>query len=220
MPNLEKCVRTAVVEGKNWKQELYKFLRQYRATPRTTTNVSPNEALNGRKLKTTLAEVSPASPRQNTLQETRKAMAERDAGQKSKIKAYADSKLGTKPSDIKPGDTVLVRQPKKNKLSTPFNPEPVIVEEKKGSMVTASDGSKSITRNLSVFKIIPKNLKAERDRREQEDFHAEDFPAEQAEVLTQNDDPKTPGANDGGLRRLQRQRRLPTRLTDYVQIIY
>ena len=27
IPNLGKCVRTAVVEGKNWKQELYKFLR-------------------------------------------------------------------------------------------------------------------------------------------------------------------------------------------------
>ena len=40
---------------------------------------------------------------------------------------------------------MLVRQPKKNKLSTPFNPEPLVVEEKKGSMVTASDGSKSIT---------------------------------------------------------------------------
>ena len=61
MPNLENCVRTAVVEGKNWKQELYKFLKEYRATPHTTTNVSPNEALNGRKLKTTLPEVSQAS---------------------------------------------------------------------------------------------------------------------------------------------------------------
>ena len=220
MPNREKCVRTAVVEGKNWKQELYKFLRQYHATPHTTTNVSPNEALNGRKLKTTLPEVSPAPARQNTLQETRKTMAERDAEQKSKIKAYADSKLGTKPSDIKPGDTVLVRQPKKNKLSTPFNPEPLVVEEKKGSMVTASDGFKSITRNSSMFKIIPKNLKAEGDRREQEDFHEEDFPAEQAEVPTQDEDPKPPGTNDGGLRRSQRQRRPPARLTDYVQIIY
>ena len=211
MPNLEKCVRTAVVEGKNWKQELYKFLRQYRATPHTTTNVSPNEALNGRKLKTTLPEVSPAPARKNTLQETRKTMAERDAEQKSKIKAYAD---------IKPGDTVLVRQPKKNKLSTPFDPEPLVVEEKKGSMVTASDGFKSITRNSSMFKIIPKNLKAEGDRREQEDFHEEDFPAEQTEVPTQDEDPKPPGTNDGGLRRSQRQRRPPARLTDYVQIIY
>ena len=39
--------------AKSWKQELYKFLRQYRATPHTTMNVSPSEALNGRKLKTT-----------------------------------------------------------------------------------------------------------------------------------------------------------------------
>ena len=119
-----------------------------------------------------------------------------------------------------PGDTVLVRQPKKNKLSTPFNPEPLVVEEKKGSMVTASDGFKSITRNSSMFKIIPKNLKAEGDRREQEDFPAEDFPAEQAEVPTQDENSKPPGANDGGLRRSQRQRRPPARLTDYVQIIY
>ena len=212
MPNLEKCVRTAVVEGKNWKQELYKFLRQYRATPHTTTNVSPSEALNGRKLTTTLPEISPAPARQHTLQETRKTMAERDAEQKSKIKAYADLKLGTKSSGIKPGDTVLVRQPKKNKLSTPYSPEPLVVEERKGSMVTASDGLKSITRNSSMFKIIPKNLTAEGDRREQEEL--EDFPAEQAE----NPDP--PGANDDFLRRSQRQRRPPARLADYVQIIY
>ena len=218
MPNLEKCVRTAVVEGKNWKQELYKFLRQYRATPHTTTNVSPSEALNGRKLKITLPEVSPTPARQHTLQETQKTMAERDAEQKSKIKAYADSKLGTKPSNIKPGDTVLVRQPKKNKLSTPFNPEPLVVEEKKGSMVTASDGFKSITRNSSMFKIIPKELRAEGDRREQEE--PEDLPAEQTEVPTQDEDPNPPSANDGGLRRSQRQRRPPASLADYVQIIY
>ena len=67
MPNLKRRVQTAVVEGKNWKQELYKFLRQYRATPHTTTNVSPSEALNGRKLKITLPEVSPTPARKHTL---------------------------------------------------------------------------------------------------------------------------------------------------------
>ena len=157
------------------------------------------EALNGRKLKTTLPEVSPAPARQQTLQETRKIIAERDAEQKSKIKAYADSKLGTKPSNNKPGDTVLVRQPKKDKLSTLFNPEPLVVKKKKGSMVTASDGLKSITQNSSMLKLIPPNLKAEEDRREQEVL--EDFPAQQAV------DPDPPGANNGNLRRSQRQRR-------------
>ena len=129
MPNHENCVLTAGIEGKNWKQKLYKFLRQYHATHHTTANVSTSEALN----------VSPAPARQFSLQETRKPMAERDAEQKSK------------PSDIKPGDTVLVRQPKKIILSTPFSPEPLVVKEKKGSMVTASDGLKSLTRNSSMF---------------------------------------------------------------------
>ena len=77
-------MRTAVIQAKNWQQKLYK----------PTTHVSPNEALNGRKLKTIPPEVSPAPlARQDTLQETKKTMAERDAEQKSKIKAYADSKL-------------------------------------------------------------------------------------------------------------------------------
>ena len=124
-------------------------------------------------------------------------------------------KQGVKPSDIKPGDTVLVRQPKKNKLSTPFNLEPLVVEEKKGSIVTASDGFKSITRNSSMFKVNPRNLKAEGERREQEE--PEDLPAEQAEVTTQDKDPNLPSGNDGVLRRSQRQRRPPARLANFVK---
>ena len=106
---------------------------------------------------------------------------------------------------------MLVRQPKKNKLSTSFNPEPIVVEEKKGSMARASDGFKSITLNSSMFKTIPKNLKAEEDRRELKEL--EDFPAEQAE------DSDPPDAKDGSLGRLQRQKRPPARFIDYVQII-
>ncbi|XP_022797858.1 uncharacterized protein K02A2.6-like [Stylophora pistillata] len=44
----KKHIRISHLEGKNWKQELYKFLRQYRATPHSTINVSPSEALNSR----------------------------------------------------------------------------------------------------------------------------------------------------------------------------
>ncbi|XP_033729841.1 uncharacterized protein K02A2.6-like [Pecten maximus] len=34
---LMKVVRAATLENRNWKQEMYKFLRQYRATPHVTT---------------------------------------------------------------------------------------------------------------------------------------------------------------------------------------
>jgi transposase InsO family protein len=36
MRTIEKAIRTAHIEKKNWKQALYQFLRQYRATPHRT----------------------------------------------------------------------------------------------------------------------------------------------------------------------------------------
>ena len=77
--------------------------------------------------------------------------------QKQKMKIYADLKAHAQEREIKPGEVVLMRQPKQNKLSTPYNPKPFVVEEKKGTMVTASDGSHIVTRNSSQFKVIPKN---------------------------------------------------------------
>jgi transposase InsO family protein len=41
MRTFGKSIRTANVEARNWKQDLYKFLRQYRATPHSTTSISP-----------------------------------------------------------------------------------------------------------------------------------------------------------------------------------
>ena len=40
MRTLEKAIRSAVIKGKNWRQELFLFLRQYRANP-----IAPHESL-------------------------------------------------------------------------------------------------------------------------------------------------------------------------------
>ena len=56
MRTLGKSIRTANVEARNWKQDLYKFLRKYRATPHSATSISQCEALNQGKLKTSLPE--------------------------------------------------------------------------------------------------------------------------------------------------------------------
>ena len=86
---LEKSIRAAHLEGKNWKQHMFTFLRQYRATPHSTTGKSPSEALNNRKLKTNLPDFPPQSPEfSNTQQE----IILRDRTRKSKMKAYADKK--------------------------------------------------------------------------------------------------------------------------------
>ena len=118
---LEKSIRIAHLEGKNWKQELCEFLRQYRTTPHSTTNVSPCEALNNRKLKTTIPELTVTQYKQPKCmtQESLANIAQRDDMQKQKMKIYADLKAHTQEREIKPGEVVLMRQPKHNKLSTP-----------------------------------------------------------------------------------------------------
>ena len=51
MRNLGKVVQGARTENKPWKQELYKFLRNYRATPHSTMGKSRTFALFGREMK-------------------------------------------------------------------------------------------------------------------------------------------------------------------------
>ena len=209
---LEKSIRTAHLEGKNWKQELYKFLRQYRATPHSTTSVSPSEALNNRKLKTTIPELplTQCNQQQSTPQDSSASIAQRDAVQKQKMKIYADLKAHAEEREIKPGEVVLMRQPKKNKFSTPYNPKPFVVEEKKGSMVTASNGSQTVTRNSSQFKVIPKNLAESQENREKKD--------EEKTPGMQQNSPET--KEDIPLRQSTRQIKPPVRFSDYVQVIY
>lgn len=133
---LEKSIRISHLDGKNWKQELYKFLRQYRATPHSTTSVSLSEALNNRKLKTTIPELPLKQQQPSMSQDPSASIAQRDAMQKLKMKIYADLKAHAQGRKIEPGEAVLMRQPKKDKLTTPYNPKPFVVE-KKGPMVTA-----------------------------------------------------------------------------------
>ena len=70
------------------------------------------------------------------------------------MKLYADERNHARKSKVTIGDSVLVKQPKENKLSTPFDPKPYQVTNKKGTMVTAEREDKSITWNSSFFKPI------------------------------------------------------------------
>ncbi|CAB4025058.1 Transposon Ty3-I Gag-Pol poly, partial [Paramuricea clavata] len=115
---LEKAIRAANTEGKDWKSELNTFLLNYRATAHCTTGKSPAVLLFGREIRTKL-------PSLNTSQ--------RDRCQKAKMKKYADEKRRAAPSNIKRGDKVLLKQERKNKLSTKNEPDPYIVVGTKGT---------------------------------------------------------------------------------------
>ena len=149
MRTLKKVIQTAHIEGKSWKQELFRALLNYRATPHSTTGISPAEALFNRNIRTRLPEPDVASP------DIDSEIRLNDSERKGQMKAYADSKRNTKLSELQVGDSVLVKQPITSKLTTPYSPEPLQITQKKGTMVTARNSRRSITRNSSFFKRIP-----------------------------------------------------------------
>ena len=113
------------------------------------------------------------------------------------MKTHFENKRCVKPSQFKVGDSVLVKQEKKDKLTTPFNPQPLKIKEKKGSMITATDGqNKIITRNSSHFKKVGESIMNE----------------EEIEEILDGNNSDTP---DTTLRRSSRERRPPKYLDDY-----
>ena len=70
---------------------MYTFLRNYRATPHSTTIISPAEALFGRKIK-------PKLPQGKEEKKNRKDIHTRDQEAKLRMKSYADQSNKAKES--------------------------------------------------------------------------------------------------------------------------
>ncbi len=141
-----KCMKIAQAMGKNWRLELVKYLRSYRTTPHNTTGKPPAELLFSRSIRTKLPEVREQAVNDGDVRD-------RDAERKMKSKIYADVKRGAKPCDIRAGETVLVKQPKRNKLTSDFKPEPFKVVERKGnSVVIESPEQVRYRRNVTEVK--------------------------------------------------------------------
>ena len=135
------------------------------------------------------------------FQDPSASLAQRDALQKQKMKIYADQKVYAQERNITPGEVVLMKQ-HKQKLSTPYNPKSFAVKETKGSMITASNESDTVTRNSSHFKVLPKQLL--------QDHSGKNYGVENPSSVVKEDNP---------LRRSQRQIKPPLRFKDYVHVI-
>ena len=148
---LMKGIRAAVSEGKNWKQEMFKHLRQYRSTPHPSTGISPHMLLFGREPQTKLPQIYD----QNQQNDIEKQAIKNDEHAKMRQKQYGDKHLKTKECDIKIGDYVIVKhESRQNKLQPSFDKNPHVVTHKNGNMITATSGNHKITRNSSRFRRV------------------------------------------------------------------
>jgi hypothetical protein len=146
MKTIGKGIRAAHVEHRSWKQEMFSFLRTYRATPHATTNATPAELLLGRALNSCVPEILPSSPN--------KKVSNYDGKQKQKMKIYADNKRKAKHINLPIGDQILVKQQKRDKLTTPYHPKSFQIVEQHGSMIAEKSDEKEITRDASFYKKI------------------------------------------------------------------
>ena len=73
---------------------------------------------------------------------------------KRKVKEYADNKRYVKPSEIKVGETVLVKRPPSLEKQTLYEETPMKVTDKKGIMITTESWERKVTRNSSYFKMF------------------------------------------------------------------
>ena len=151
MRPLNKAIRSAKIQGQDWRHVLYRFLLANRTTPHTTTGEAPAELLYNRVIRSGIPSVNKKSTSVQ-IEERNKKIQERMRQQKEKVKKYVDRTRKAKDTDLKVGDTVL--QDKKNKFSTSYDPQAYKVVSIKGSSVTARRRDKDITRHAFVYEEI------------------------------------------------------------------
>lgn len=150
-----KSVRSANIHQLNWKQEMFKFLKQYRCTPHVTT---PYKLLFGREPKTML----PTVPSRTMDLHIDEKIRVNDSEAKYKMKCYADARNCADYRDIKVGDTVVMnRDEYKGKLQPKYE-RPGIVTAKKGPMITVNN---DVSRNVSRFKKFSPEVRRELSKR-------------------------------------------------------
>ena len=187
--------------GRNWRNELFIFLLNYRTTSHCTTGVSPARLLMGRQLRTKIPELG--------MKKTSKILKQAiktDYSKKEKIKSYADMRSHAKESGIVMGDQVLLRwqNKRRDKLSTTYDPVPYEVLDRKGPSAVISRNGRTIMRNTAHLRKIPGHAKS-KDKVTLESDSEEEFGG----PLEDNEDETNEAAPERAPGRPQRVRRPP-----------
>lgn len=137
MRTIGKVVRTAKAEGKQLEDQLNNFLRNYRTSRHPSTGCSPSSLLFGRENRNKIPEI-----------------VEVDKLAKERMKTYADKRRRTSEINLIQGDQVLIKKtgPLLKKTDPQYEPEPLTIINIIGSMITAENQTRKITRNASFFR--------------------------------------------------------------------
>ena len=186
---LIKMVHTAVVEKKDPRKVIHRYLASYRAAPHKTTGKSPYELMFNRKMKTKLPQLEIKINKKLD----REVRSKHDA-EKQKQKTYTDKRRRANEKKIVPGDEILIQQ-KKTTIKPPWDPKPFTVVDVQGSKVKGQRGEEVKFRaknRVKVLKERPEHLKIRKQVKggggEEEEFEL-DVDLEKIRVLSRGENP-------------------------------
>ena len=178
MRNLTKVLKNANTTGKNFEFELVTFLRNYRATPHTSTKKSPAELL----LKTsTSTSKMPIYFKEPAVCEART----NDENAKQDMKLRAESRFQARRSTFNVGDTVLLKRPTITKEETVYDPIPFKITNLNGTQATISRGDSYIRRNVSQLKKIEESIPSQQTISKQSEQIGQALPSRQHDNVQQ-----------------------------------
>lgn len=159
-----KTLSAAKVEGKNWRRELEVFVHNHNTLiPHSRLNVTPFELLAGWKFRGTFPSLWSDG---NHKELDRMKVREDDAEQKLVSSKHADRVRQAKPSKIRVGDVVFVKQQKKSKADPTFSSERYTVVAQEGpKMVIVSGNGVQYARSVNDLKKVPCGQASDTDHR-------------------------------------------------------
>ena len=151
-------------------KELRAFLSSYRATPHSSTKVSPNDLLFRSKPSTSLLP--------NAFEDAVmfKKARENDKRAKESQARYANAKAKSHEHKFQVGDLVWVQRERTTKKDTTYYPEPFKIVEIKGVMATVKLGATKYARNTSMIKPYykPTRYEPESDNEPEDEANVEE----------------------------------------------
>ena len=147
---INKAIRCAGVEKRPWKNVAGQMLRNYRATPHSATNISPDFMM----FETDQFNNLPSIREECDTSNMKQLIKANDDDYKQRMKYYADEAQNAKYQTFKINDPVMYKWPRANKFQSIFDPHPYKITEIKGNMIIAKRINHTITRNSRFFKKI------------------------------------------------------------------
>ena len=177
--SLLKAIRATHAKGRNWREEMNKFLMAYRSTPHSTTGKSPAELLFRRVMKTKMPKLTYM---EEEVEGGDQAVRDRDAQRKQTNKDYADKKLRAKERDVGEGDVVLLEQRRENKLSPAYEKVPYKVARYRDQVVLQSLQGVQYRRYLQHIKAFNVPEKEEQVASQQRHGFSTEIPVDSAPI--------------------------------------